>query len=103
MLSFAGAPQIITDDLLKTFNISLVVRGNMHETSNRQTASESERYAVPIKQKILKYLDSPSDMTSDMLIQRIVKNREQFESRQARKTKSEAAYYATSKQYISEV
>ena len=98
-----GAPSIITEDLLKTFNISIVVRGTMHEISDRKAASELDRYKVTSDKKILKYLKSPSNMTSAKLIQRIVKNREQFESRQARKTKTEATYYATSKQYVSEV
>eukprot|EP00889_Picochlorum_renovo_P001023 jgi/Picre1/28053/NNA_001012.t2 len=98
-----GAPSTITEDLLKTFNISIVVRGTMHEISDRKAASELDRYKVTSDKKILKYLKSPSNMTSAKLIQRIVKNREQFESRQARKTKTEATYYATSKQYVSEV
>ena len=98
-----GAPSIITDDLLTTFNISLVVRGTLHEISDRKVASELERYHVPSDKKVLKYLKSPSDMTSAMLIQRIVKNREQFENRQAKKTKTEAAYYTSSKQYVTEI
>ena len=77
-----GAPSVITDDLLTTFNISMVVRGTMHETTDRQAASEDERYQIPSQRNMLKYLSSPSSMTSAQLIQRIVKNREQFESRQ---------------------
>lgn len=98
-----GAPSVITEDLLTTFNISMVVRGSMHEISNRNAASESERYLVPSNNNCLKYLTSPSRMTSAELIQRIVKNREQFESRQAKKTKSEAAYYTSSKHYVTEI
>lgn len=98
-----GAPQIISEDLIKTFNISVVVRGSTHETSDRKAASEAERYAVPQANGLLKYLNSPSSMTSTMLIQRIVKNREQFEARQAKKTKTEAAYYANAKEYVTEV
>jgi ethanolamine-phosphate cytidylyltransferase len=98
-----GAPSVITDDLLTTFNISLVVRGSMHEISDRNAASESERYLVPSNKDCLRYLKSPSNMTSAELIQRIVKNREQFEDRQAKKTKSEAAYYTSSKHYVTEI
>ncbi|KAL4524022.1 hypothetical protein Ndes2437B_g04820 [Nannochloris sp. 'desiccata'] len=42
-----GAPQIITEDLLNTFGIGLVVRGTMHEAPNREAASEELRYEVP--------------------------------------------------------
>lgn len=98
-----GAPSVITEDLLTTFNISMVVRGSMHEISDRNAASESERYLVPSSKNCLKYLTSPSNMTSAELIQRIVKNREQFEDRQAKKKKSEADYYTSSKHYVTEI
>ena len=42
-------------------------------------------------------------MTSATLIKRIVDNRALFEARQAAKNKSEAAYYATAKQFVDEV
>jgi hypothetical protein len=42
-------------------------------------------------------------MTSAKLIERIMANRAQFEARQARKEKSESAYYKTSKQYMQEI
>ena len=41
----AGAPMEIAEDLLTTFNISLVVTGTVHETCSRD--SERQRYAVP--------------------------------------------------------
>ena len=40
-----GAPQIITEDLLTTFNINQVVRGSVHESGDG--GSEAARYAVP--------------------------------------------------------
>ena len=98
-----GAPSVITDDLLTTFNISMVVRGTMHETTDRQAASEDERYQIPSQRNMLKYLSSPSSMTSAQLIQRIVKNREQFESRQEKKKKSEKEYYQNDKEYVVEI
>jgi ethanolamine-phosphate cytidylyltransferase len=97
-----GAPSVITDDLLKTFNINVVVRGTMHEISDRKNASEMERYHTPMEKDMLKYLPSPSSMTSAKLIQRIVKNREQFEIRQEKKKKSEKEYYHE-KDYVSEI
>ena len=41
-------------------------------------------------------------MTTAIIIHRIVDNRKQYEARNAKKTKSEAAYY-TSKTYVNEV
>lgn len=96
-----GAPMVIADDLLTTFNISLVVTGTVHETLNRE--SEKERYAVPQERDIFKRLDSPETMTSAKLIERIVANRKLFEARQAKKNKSENDYYKTSKTYLQEM
>ncbi len=97
-----GAPQIITEDLLTTFGIGLVVRGTMHEAPNREAASEEVRYAVPRQKDMLRELPSPSKMTSAILIRRIVENREQFEERQKKKVLSEEAYYESDKHYITE-
>jgi ethanolamine-phosphate cytidylyltransferase len=98
-----GAPSVITEDLLTTFNISMVVRGTMHEINDRTAASEDERYSMPSERGMLKYLNSPSSMTSAQLIQRIVKNREQFENRQEKKKASEKEYYLNDKAYVAEI
>jgi ethanolamine-phosphate cytidylyltransferase len=42
-------------------------------------------------------------MTTATIIQRIVHNRAAYEARNAKKAKSEQAYYTTAKQYVSEV
>ncbi|PRW39371.1 CTP-phosphoethanolamine cytidylyltransferase isoform A [Chlorella sorokiniana] len=97
-----GAPMVITEDLLTTFNISLVVTGTVHETGRGQD-NEALRYGVPKAKAIFKVLDSPEAMTSAKLIERIVANRAQFEQRQAKKVKSEAAYYTTSKTFLQEL
>lgn len=96
-----GAPMVITEDLLTTFNISVVVTGTVHETRSRD--SEKVRYAVPQEKGIFKRLDSPDTMTSAKLIERIVANRTQFEARQAKKKKSESDYYKNSKQFLQEI
>lgn len=98
-----GAPQIITDDLLTTFGIDLVVRGTVHEATDREAASEVERYKAPKARGILRTIFSPSDLTSASLIRRIMSKRAEFEEKQARKSQSEAAYYASAKQYVNEI
>ena len=47
-------------------------------------------------------LPSPSDMTTATIIHRIVHNRAQYEARNAKKSKSEAAYYSTQKTFVQE-
>lgn len=97
-----GAPTIINDDLLRTFNISLVVRGSVTETRT-QNSGDSERYDLPRKRKLFKPLPSASSITTRSIIQRIVDNRAAFEARNAKKVASEAAYYQSSKDYVQEV
>ena len=45
--ALAGAPLELTDDLLTTFNIALVVRGSVAETGAAGAALAARRYAAP--------------------------------------------------------
>jgi hypothetical protein len=47
-------------------------------------------------------LASPSDMTTKTIIERIIVNSKAYEDRQAKKLKSERAYYEQNKQYVDE-
>ena len=53
-------------------------------------------------QSFCRALKSPSDITAANIIHRIVHNRAAYEARNAKKNKSEAAYYKD-KQHISEM
>lgn len=97
-----GAPMIITDDLLRTFNISMVVRGSLTETRGRDSMDE-QRYALPRERGIFRLLPSPSNVTTRSIIQRIVDNRAAFEARNKKKVASEEAYYSGSKDYVQEL
>jgi ethanolamine-phosphate cytidylyltransferase len=61
------------------------------------------RYALPRQRGIFRQLNSPSNVVTASIIQRIVDNRAAFEARNAKKVASEQAYYASSKDYIKEV
>lgn len=98
-----GAPVVITEDLLTTFNISLVARGSVSETRDSGNRDAAVRYGVPQEQRIFRELTSPDGTTSATVIHRIVENRTLFEARQAKKTASETNYYKSAKQYVSEV
>eukprot|EP00884_Botryococcus_braunii_P004743 jgi/Botrbrau1/1426/Bobra.0063s0118.1 len=92
----------ITEDLITTFNISLVVRGTVTETAHSHDLAE-DRYAVPQAKGIFRILESPSQMTTATIIERIVHNRAAYEARNAKKVKSEQVYYTSAKQYVDEV
>ena len=53
----AGAPLEISEDLVTTFNISLVVRGTISETSvdPKEQQAKEERYKAPKEAKIFRY------------------------------------------------
>ncbi|PKI38427.1 hypothetical protein CRG98_041207 [Punica granatum] len=94
-----GAPSEITKDMIITFNISLVVHGTVAE-SNASAMVGADPYAVPKSMGIFRLLESPKDITTTSIAQRIVANHEAYTKRNAKKTKSEKKYYAE-KKYVS--
>ncbi|OIV93610.1 hypothetical protein TanjilG_04842 [Lupinus angustifolius] len=85
-----GAPWQITKDMITTFNISAVVHGTVAEKSLH---SESDPYEVPISMGIFHLLQSPKDITTTSVAQRIMANHEAYMKRNAKKTLSEQRYY----------
>lgn len=57
MVWLAGAPLEISEDLITTFNISLVVRGTVSETSADQHDKDTEdlRYRTPKANNMFRY------------------------------------------------
>ncbi|KAK7290413.1 hypothetical protein RIF29_04820 [Crotalaria pallida] len=92
-----GAPWKITKDLITTFNISQVVHGTVAENSPR---CESDPYEVPKTMGIFHLLESPKDITTTSVAQRIMANHEAFMKRNAKKTQSEKRYYEVEKKYV---
>lgn len=97
-----GVPPEITADLIRTFNISLVVRGSLSETSHLG-AAELGRYDSVQKMGIYREIQSPSAMTTRSLIRRIVDNCEAFEARNEKKEQSEQIYYKQHKEFVEEL
>lgn len=99
-----GAPRVINDDLLKTFNISMVVRGTICENSlHTRVPGEPDCYALPKRMGIFQEIPSDSPMTTTEIVTRIVANREAYEERNRKKNKSEAKYYGEAKAYVAEL
>lgn len=92
-----GAPLEITKDMITTFNISLVVRGTVAEKS---LPSEKDPYEVPKSIGIFRLLESPKDITTTSVAQRIMANHDAYVKRNAKKAKSEKRYYEERK-YVS--
>ncbi|KAL6189278.1 hypothetical protein ACLB2K_040667 [Fragaria x ananassa] len=94
-----GAPWEITMDMITTFNISLVVHGTVSEYNSSLTG-ESDPYSIPKSMGIFQVLESPKDITTTSVAQRIIANHDAYLKRNARKTASEKKYYEQ-KKYVS--
>ncbi|CAG9460900.1 unnamed protein product [Pedinophyceae sp. YPF-701] len=106
-----GAPLVVTEDLIKTHNIGLVVEGTSGERHREDLralqdqsilgGSQADPYRIPREMGIYEALQSPSTMTTTEIIQRIVQNRRAYEERNRKKVASEARYNEN-KAYVSE-
>uniref|UniRef100_A0A0V0ID07 Ethanolamine-phosphate cytidylyltransferase n=1 Tax=Solanum chacoense TaxID=4108 RepID=A0A0V0ID07_SOLCH len=94
-----GAPWEVTQDMITTFNISLVVHGTVSE-SNSSMEGGQDPYAVPKSMGIFQVIDSPKDITTSSVAQRIIANHEIYVKRNTKKAASEKKYYAERK-YVS--
>ncbi|KAE8125964.1 hypothetical protein FH972_020724 [Carpinus fangiana] len=94
-----GAPWEVTKDVITTFNISLVVHGTVAE-NNPLLTGENDPYKVPKSMGIFRLLESPKNITTTSVAERIIANHEAYMKRNAKKAESEKKYYAE-KKYVS--
>jgi len=85
-----GAPYEVTQDLIDRFRIQVVVQGSRTE----HHAHDVDCYALPKRLGIYKEVDSGNDMTTELIIERIIHNRREFELRNHKKEKKEIAAYS---------
>lgn len=97
-----GAPWCITEDMIKTMNISVVVHGSHKGDSKRVDEAKSDPYEIPRKCGLLVQVESESDLTVETILERIVKNREAFVKRNIKKEAAEDEYLTKHKKYIEE-
>ncbi|PWA82554.1 ethanolamine-phosphate cytidylyltransferase [Artemisia annua] len=94
-----GAPCEISKDMITTFNISVVVHGTVSE-SNSSIEGMVDPYKIPKSMDIFRTLESPKDITTTSVAQRIKANHEIYQKRNAKKEASEKKFYEERK-YIS--
>ncbi|XP_076908042.1 ethanolamine-phosphate cytidylyltransferase-like [Bidens hawaiensis] len=94
-----GAPWEISKDMIKTFNISLVVHGTVSEV-NYSPNTMDDPYKVPKSMGIFRTLESPKNITTTSVAERIKANHEIYQKRNAKKEACEKKYYEERK-YIS--
>ncbi|KAG6414252.1 hypothetical protein SASPL_126970 [Salvia splendens] len=91
-----GAPWEVTKDVMTTFNISLVVHGTVAE-KNPFSNGKQDPYAVPKSMGIFRTLESPKNITTTSIAERIIANHEIYLKRNAKKEASEKKYYEEKK------
>uniref|UniRef100_A0A8C5GWW8 ethanolamine-phosphate cytidylyltransferase n=1 Tax=Gouania willdenowi TaxID=441366 RepID=A0A8C5GWW8_GOUWI len=83
-----GAPFAVTKDLLDHFKVDLVCHG---KTEIYPDKDGSDPYVEPRRKGILRTVDSGNSLTTDAIVQRIIKNRLLFEARNQKKEAKEIA------------
>lgn len=102
-----GAPFVITEDLLKSLNISKVFQVvNTKEDTVLEEFSTIDQYAVPRQKSMVIDIsidDEFYNLTTELLAMRVFENRAAFELKFTKKQKSSQEYYNSSKQFVQEV
>ncbi|XP_036609841.1 ethanolamine-phosphate cytidylyltransferase isoform X2 [Trichosurus vulpecula] len=83
-----GAPYAITANLLDHFKVDLVCHG---KTEVMPDKDGSDPYKEPKRRGIFRQIDSGNDLTTDLIVQRIIKNRLEYEARNQKKEARELA------------
>ncbi|XP_074778124.1 ethanolamine-phosphate cytidylyltransferase isoform X1 [Athene noctua] len=83
-----GAPYAVTADLLDHFKVTLVCHGMTEVVPDKDG---SDPYQEPKRRGIFQLVDSGSNLTTDLIVQRIIKNRLEFEARNQKKEAKELA------------
>ncbi|CDW78916.1 ethanolamine-phosphate cytidylyltransferase-like [Stylonychia lemnae] len=101
-----GAPYKMTEDMIKTFNISLVVQSDKHFEEINQYShplQEIDAYKIPRDLGILEIICFEDCLTTDMLCQRILQNQERQLLRFNKGASKNQKYYKEQKQYVPEI
>lgn len=107
-----GAPWVISQDMITSLNITIVVQGSVHKgdpegvgkwRKGSVDATDEDPYAVPRAKDIYREIVSPSRLDTSDIIQRIIDNRLKYLSKYQLTAGKEENYYANQKVYVPEV
>uniref|UniRef100_A0A1I7VBN4 ethanolamine-phosphate cytidylyltransferase n=3 Tax=Loa loa TaxID=7209 RepID=A0A1I7VBN4_LOALO len=92
-----GAPYLVTEELIKRFNIQIVAKGI--RLPDHQMPGEPDPFRLPREKNMLRLIDSGSNMSTDQIITRIIDHRNDYENRNRRKECREADIYEKIKSF----
>ena len=81
-----GAPYEVSKDLMEHLNVDVVVHGQTYIPSEL-----GDPYATPKTMGKFVMIDSGSTITTEQIVERIIKNRLEYEERNMKKEKKENA------------
>jgi ethanolamine-phosphate cytidylyltransferase len=87
------APWCITEDMIATMSISVVVRGTVRDCADSATVDPRDPHAVPIRMGIHKELRSKVSLTLGDVVGRLQEVKQEAERRLAEKHRKERAWY----------
>ena len=96
-----GAPWEITEDMIKTLNISLVVQGTLHKDGLEVNITH-DPYELPKRLGIYREVVSTTNLNAEVIVRRIVDHRMLYIQRNTRMVANEAKYYEN-KEYVKEI
>ena len=95
-----GAPWTITEDIVKSFNISIVVQGTIPKTSveaklfrKGSVDVDADPFVVPKNLGIYKEVTSSVSLETKDIVERIIDNRLNYVNKFMRKNEAELDYY----------
>ena len=92
-----GVGHQVTRELLDQLNVNVVLSGVVASGSPDQEGGDP--YAIPKQLGIYKQLHSPSDITSDLILETIEKNRQTYKERNAKKEQKEISELVQNKDF----
>ncbi|XP_035779157.1 ethanolamine-phosphate cytidylyltransferase-like isoform X1 [Anopheles albimanus] len=85
-----GAPYSVTADLMEHFNVGLVCHGQTHIALD---VGNIDPYAIPKQMGKFMLIDSGNTITTEDIVDRIIRHRLEFETRNQKKEKKEIEVY----------
>lgn len=81
-----GAPYSVSKELMEHFNVDIVCHG---QTTIKPDIGQVDPYAVPKTMGKFVLVDSGSNITTEQIVERIIRNRLEYEKRNNKKEKKE--------------
>eukprot|EP00825_Cyclidium_porcatum_P023910 TRINITY_DN26489_c0_g1_i1.p2 TRINITY_DN26489_c0_g1~~TRINITY_DN26489_c0_g1_i1.p2 ORF type:complete len:161 (-),score=54.92 TRINITY_DN26489_c0_g1_i1:355-837(-) len=99
-----GAPWVVTEAMIKQFNISIVVQGTLTKGyNNKVTDNEHDPYKEAKKLGKYTTIQSESQITTEVIIERIIAERMRYLEIYKKKALKEEQYYNATKRDVQEI